>query len=131
MNTHFGLTMRQFRQAAGLDQQTLAYRIGCDKHLINNVEMNLKPPPGEFLIAWANELRIMPEQIILMWLNQQGLKMMKEAGIAVPFKIVAATWEEVGYDEANNMQGRTPRPHREMVNRATTRDEGGGDRSAW
>ena len=51
-----------------------------------------------FLIPWANALRMQPEHIVLLYINQKAKQMLSEAGIAHFFKIVPADWEEVLHD---------------------------------
>jgi transcriptional regulator with XRE-family HTH domain len=94
MKSQFGLFMRQNRQAAGHTVLTLAHAIGCDPATIEAVESNLRPPPGQFLVAWANELRLTVEAIVLCFVNQQARKMCLEAGITPLFKVVPADWGE-------------------------------------
>jgi hypothetical protein len=71
----------------------LAYEVGCDKSLIEAVEMNLKPPPGALLGRWADAIGLSPETVILCYINQQAKKMCLEAGIAPLFKVVEADWD--------------------------------------
>lgn len=81
MKSHFGLFIKQSRQAAGHTVESLAYAIGCDKVLIESVERNLRRPPGNMMIAWCNEIRFPFEQMAYLFAKEQIRMMYLEAGL--------------------------------------------------
>lgn len=81
MKQHFGLLMRQARQAVGHTPESLARAVGCEQTLIEAVEMNIKAPPGRFMIAWSNEIRFPFEQMAFLYAKEQIKKMYIEAGL--------------------------------------------------
>lgn len=86
--SQFGSFMRQHRMIRLLSEADLAQRIGCDVSEVVAVERNLRQIPGRYLVAWANELRLTPEQVVVMYVNQEARRMLLEAGVPVLFSIV-------------------------------------------
>lgn len=105
MKSHFGLFMRQMREAAGLDVKMLSHLVGCEVTIIDAVETNVRPPPGRYLIAWANAINMTVEDIVMLYINQQARRMCLEAGITPLFKVVPASWER---DIEAQQQGAIP-----------------------
>ena len=94
MNTAFGFYLSHMRLTQNLTQEALAAYVGCDPSVVAAVEKSLRPVPGNYLIAWANALKLSPEEIILMYVNSVTRKMCLDAGITPLFKVVPANWSE-------------------------------------
>src|ERR1019366_8644678 len=94
----FGHFMRREREHYNLSRSELAYRIGCDVRRVEMVEDASRKVPDELLVAWANELRLQPEVIHLVWLNEESRCTCITAGLAV---LVKSSLSEDHHDRTN------------------------------
>jgi len=103
----FGLVARQLRQSVGHTNESLARVVGCDVRTVDAVELSIKPIPGKFLVAWADAVRIQPEMLVYLYLNEQAKRMCVEAGVTPLFKLVPATTEDLdGYGRSHEQDAR-------------------------
>jgi D-3-phosphoglycerate dehydrogenase len=65
MSISFGTALRQFRQAAGLNQRELAARVSLDFSYISKLENDRLPPPAaDTVVALARVLEVEPEELL-------------------------------------------------------------------
>lgn len=85
MKSHYGLVLRQLRQHRGLSIKQLAYEAGCHESVIIAAESNLRPIPGENIIAYSNALRENFETLVSLWLQQVAEKILPEGHPGLSF----------------------------------------------
>lgn len=85
MKRHYGLMLKQLRQAVGYTPEQLAYTVGCPLNVVEAAESNRRPIPGEFVVAYANALKENFELFVSVWLQEEAEKILPKGHPGLSF----------------------------------------------